>query len=233
MAENYIIETMGSILKEVEFENLNHKIIPGTLVLESQEPFPGYHHDVPFSTIPGTIYFITTEMYSREDITRKGQEIKKIIPKKFDAATGQISIYNDIYPCIRIHELDSFDYIEEIQNCFKDYGVKYKKNKKIKAKGITKIKKFFVLNQIENGVYLDVENDKMGYFKVPYLGWKLFEKITYSIKNNWDKASFDAAIGTFYRRYELQDMIRIYRDNIEKNVLMEIREKYLDEIGKY
>lgn len=233
MAEKYIIETMGSISKEIEFENLKHRIIPGTLVLEALEPFPGYHHDVPLQTIPGTIYFVTTEMYSRENITRKGQEIRKIVQKNFDSATGEVSIYNDKYSCIRIHELDSYDYIEEIQNCFKEFGVKFRKSKKVKAKGITKIKKFFVLDEIEEGVYLDIENKKMAYFKAPFMNWKLFEKITYSIKNNWEKASFDAGIGTFYRRAELQDMVRIYKDNITKEILLEIRKKYLDEIKKY
>lgn len=233
MAEKYIIETMGSISKEVKFVNLNDRIIPGTLVLEAQEPFPGYHHDVPLPTVPGTIYFVTAEFYTREDITRKGQDIKKIVNESFDAATGQVSIYNDVYPCIRVHDLKSFDYIEEIQNCFKDFGIKFRKNKKINAKGITKIKKYFVLNELEEGVYLDMENDKMAYFKIPNLSWKIFEKITYTIKNNWEKAMFDAAIGTFYRRHELQDMIRIYRDNISKEILMEIRQKYLDEIMKY
>ena len=90
MAENYIIETMGSISKEIEFENLKEKIIPGTLVLEAQEPFPGYHHDVPMQTKPGTIYFVTTEIYTRENITRIGQDIKKIVNKNFDTATGEI-----------------------------------------------------------------------------------------------------------------------------------------------
>jgi hypothetical protein len=232
MAENYIIETMGTISKLVELESLKHKVIPGSLVLEALEPFPGYHHDVPVQPIPGTIYFITLEHYTRENITRIYQKVSKIVQKKFEAATGEISIYNDKYPCIRIHELENYDYIEEIQNCFKDYGIKYKKYKKIKATGISRIKKFYCIKEFEEGVYLDSNNSKMGYFKVDFLTWKLFEKITLSIKQNWEKAMFDAAIGTFYRKEEIQDIIRIYRDNISKEILLEIRKKYLDEIKK-
>ncbi|NOZ48349.1 MAG: hypothetical protein GXO79_16480, partial [Chlorobi bacterium] len=213
--------------------NLKEKIIPGTMVLEALEPFPGYHHDVPTKPIPGTIYFITTEFYTRENITRVSQDVFKIVNKPFNAATGDLSIYNDKFPSIRINELTSYDYIEELQRCFQDYGIKFRKAKKIRAKGISKIKKFFCVNEIEEGVYLDTENKEMGYFKAPYLNWKLFEKITYSIKNNWEKASFDAALGTFYRKSELQDVIRIYRDNINAEILLEIREKYLKEIKKY
>jgi hypothetical protein len=68
------LETMGSLLKEESLQTVEHSILPNTMVLESQAPFPGYHgENMPFDTKPDSLFLITTRPYPAESIFRISQ----------------------------------------------------------------------------------------------------------------------------------------------------------------
>lgn len=233
MAEQIRIETTGTIAKEVDLVTLDQKIIPNTFVLEALESFPGYHGDLPGKTSPKYIYLVTSEFYTRERITRIAQTLKKFLDIDFDIAAGELLIYNDLLPCIRITNLKDYEGIRILQNCFLEEDIRFRKKRKIKTKGIIRIKKFFNLKEVKPGIYFDQDDPTMAYLEAPYeLKWRHFEAVTLNLKRSWNITDFDAATGTFYRQGEIIDIVRVFRGKMEVPYLEKLKDLYDKEFEK-
>ncbi|MBN2348272.1 MAG: hypothetical protein JXJ22_05515 [Bacteroidales bacterium] len=229
-----VLEVFGQLEKEEILQTVGHNIIPNTLVLENQEPFPGYHGvNLPQDKNPDTLFLVTVKKYPTDNILRTGNQIKKALDINFDTGPARIRVYNDYYDSIRIRELDSYDNIAEIQRFFLDEGIKFNKKKNIHANGLISLKKTFLIESVTDNIYKDIEDPSMFYLDIPYyLTWNIFKTITKNLKNNLDFRNFDAALGYFYVS-DLMDFIRIYSTDIEMSQLSSIRDKYLEMINRY
>ncbi len=231
MQPNYIIETIGTIQKietliSVDFEDL---------VLESLHPFPGYHGTtIPDQTNPKSIFLVMRSKETDEEVIRKTIKVREKFSSKFDASPGNIMVFNQLEPCIRIKDLENYALIGELIALYKEQGISFIKGRKIASyDGLIRIRKFFVMDEVNEGIYMDKDTPEMGYFEVPArLDWDVFEKITLQIKHNIEDNNFDAALGTFYRKTGLKDVIRIYDTNVCLGECLFLREKYLAEIKK-
>ncbi len=237
MKEKLTIETCGTILKKETISTIEPEFCGGVLVLESMFPFPGYYHKViPEATElnPGSVFLVLKSIVNEEKLMRINHGIKKIIHKRFDAAPGQISLYNEMKPCIMIKFLLCYRDIPELVEMYKEEGLQFAKYKKLSPyPGLISVKKFFLVESIEPGIYLDAEDKEMGYIQTPgYLKWSNFEKITIELKRNMEGNKFDAAIGTIHRQNCIVDVIRIFDKEISIEKLKIIRNKYLDAIRK-
>ena len=233
METRLIIETIGSIAKVEKLCSINSKIMPNTLVLENMEPFPGYHgENLPVDAPPAFIFLAVTSKLSLEKVKRLTQQIKKYCKVRFDATMAKVCIQNDVCYTVRIKDLESYDLIPEIQGCFFDEGIQFRKAKNISDEALIQVKKHFVLEKIEDGIYKDLEESLMYYLQVPVqLKWKMLFNITKNLKNNMDFTNFDAALGAIYFR-EVLDVIRIYGNDLDVDKLKQLRQKYLAEIDK-
>jgi len=233
MENKKIFETIGGLAKEECLFTLTSHIMPNTFVLENDEPYPGYHgENLPTDSKPISVFLITKSKYSTEKIFRLASKIKKYFDHPFDAVPGSICINIDTYPCIRIRNLDNYELVEELQKSFFSEGIKFRKQKNIRATGIIQLKKIFVLEQLEEGIYKDLDDPWMYYLQIPQqLSWQLFCKLTRKIRNNIDKqkANFDAGLASIYTR-EILDAVRIYAYDIDIDTLRMLRSKYVDEI---
>ncbi len=227
------IETIGSIAKLETLISVDNNVMPNTLVLESMEPFPGYHgNNLPTGSIPYSIFMITAKKNTFERIQRITHNIKRFLKFSFDASWGKICIHNDNYYCIRLRGLESYEVIPEIQSNYVDEGIKMMKKKKVSSQAIIQLKKSFYLREAEEGIYFDLEEPLMYYLKIPIqLKWNAFKSITGKVKQNIDYSGFDAAPGAIYLR-DLIDVVRIYARDWEIDQLRNVREKYLSEIKK-
>lgn len=226
------IETIGIIEKKECIVSINYD----NLVLESLHPFPGYHGTtVPDKTNPKSIFFILKSKHTEENIIRTILSVKEKFTLKFDASPGMISIYNKLEPCIRIKDLKNYTFIPELLQCFKSEGFLFMKSKEIPAHdGLIRIKKYFILHEIKDGIYLDAETPNIAYFEIPtQLDWDTFEKITLEIKQNIEKNNFDVALGTIYRKKGLIDLIRIFEREVCLDECLFLREKYNTSINKH
>ena len=134
---------------------------------------------------------------------------------------------------IRVRHLDNYDQIKDLQACFIDQGFVFKRkpSKNIEGLGLIRIKKFYYLQKIEEGVYLDRVEKDHGYIAIPnYYKWSEFQMLTQKVKYNWDGSFFDAALGHFHNDFGIVDMIRIYNPKIELKMLLEIKKKYYEQI---
>ena len=227
-------EALGSLIKEEELKCLKDKVLENTCVVESDIPFPGYHHDLPTEAIPRLVFLVTNKQYNREQVTRAAHNIKAYCPFEFEAASAELFVQNHTYYAVRIKGLEHYEDIAKMQSYFHNEGFEFMKKEKMKAKGIIKVKKTFLLEEVKPGVFCDKIDAKMGYFEMPKkISWKLFEKITYSVRNNWNGQHFDAAMAFFYRNFDIVEVVRIYHRSQDIGILQELKVLYEKELAKY
>lgn len=234
MEENRVIETFGSITKVEQLHTLESKIIENTFVLETHEPFPGYHgENLPSDPIPHHIFLVTKKEYSGETILRVSQKIKHYFNHSFGAIQGELHIFNTKLNCIRLKDLSGFELIPELQSCYQSEGIEFMRKRRYNKPGLIRVNKYFELKEITAGIYKDLIDLRMFYLEIPVqLTWKLFEQITFSIKNNLDNRNFDAALGILYRQ-DLVDVVRIFEKDCSLDRLHSLKERYLAEIQRY
>ena len=231
MSQKIILETIGTIEKKELLGPVGY----ADLVLESFQPFPGYHGTtVPDTMKPKSLFILTRSKYIEEKIIRITLKIKKDHNFNFDGTPGQVTLYNMLNPCIRIRGLKSFELVPDILQAYKEEGIEFMSNRKIEPfTGIIKVKKYFLLDPISEEVFYDAEDKNMFYFAIPVqLRFNQFEKITLEIKRNMEEHNFDVALGMIYRRNGLIDMIRVYDEKCTPERLEMIRSKFLDKINK-
>jgi hypothetical protein len=159
-------------------------------------------------------------------------KIRKNSELSFGARPAELFIFNKKYPAIRIKELKSFELVPELQNWYQDEGVFFIKNKTFNSNALIRVMKHFKLDEIEEGIYKDLGDPLMSYLQVPdRLTWKLFEKMTYYIKNNVENNNYDAAQGVVYLK-DVMDVIRIYMKDFNLDLLKQLRAMYLEEFRK-
>ena len=237
MNEKIIIETIGAISKKETLASVEDSFSKGSLVLEILYPFPGYYHTTVPDTetlSPSSIFLITKRNYTDEKIIRASSKIKKELGENFNATPGKLTLSNIQTPCIRVKNLKGYDALAKLIGLFGDEGVQMARYRRVAPyEGVININKCFSLNNPENGLYLDVNEPEMCYIEIPVqLKWNTFEKMTHDIKANIDENKFDAALGTFYRKDCLLDVVRIYDENIDNHKINTIKEKYLEAINR-
>jgi len=234
MADNRIIETMGSITKVEKLQTLNSNVLENTFVLDEIEPFPGYHGaNLPTGYDPATVYMVTKKKLSAIRILRMTQNIRKYVKEDFDATSATVCINNSVYNCIRIRHINGYGIIISLQKAYMHEGVKFMKKKGINGEGIIEVNKHFELDDCGDGVYKDLEDPLMHYIRMPMqMNWQMFLEITTSIKRNIDDLSFDGALGAIYLK-EIIDVVRIFTKDMTIDDLKKIRNLYLEELKKY
>lgn len=228
-----LIETLGYIKKEEKLITVDNNIILNTLVLESQQEFPGYNGNFPEKSQPRSLFLITSKEYQFEEIARITKKIKNQIKHDFNASQGNIYLKGETLPCIRIKYLQSFTFIPELQNLLKEENIKFSKKRIIDSPGIIVINKIFFVRERAEGIYHDLEEESKCYLELPVkLTWDRFKEYTFFIKNNIDNNNFDAAQGAFYRKSGIIDVVRIYDQDKNVERMKTLRKLYLEEIDK-
>lgn len=232
--ENILIETRGYIKKKVSLTAVENNTIPNTLVLESLHPFPGYHGaNLPDKSSPRSLFLVLNKECLTENLARITKKIKSDFKYDFNASQGNIYTKTTSYPCIRIKYLQSFTFLPELMLSFQEAGIKFAKHKSFNAEGLIVINKSFFVENIDEGIYKDNYENSKFYVEVPVdLEWDKFVEITKHIKNNVEGSGFDAALGAFYRRNGIVEIIRLYIHEEEHEKVKVIRQMYLDCIAK-
>ncbi len=231
------IETTGYTIKEENVDFIKHHMLPNTLVINVNHPFPGYHGQPMIDNAkPRSILLVTKKKYSWEKVIRAAQKIDKFTDYNIDCSVSTISIGNNYFYAIRVKGLPSYDEIPTIQRAFQEEGFELMKRKRYKDELTVsmKVSKYYNIEKLEEGIYKDSNTDHMFYVEIPHhLNWELFRKITYDIKNNISNRNYDVSVGIFFMNNTIVDMVRVFKPNISMELLREIKEKYLKEIERY
>lgn len=227
------IEVFGTINKRETVFTIDDKVEPGTMVFESLEPFPDYYHETPFDTKPIYMYVVLQEHYPLERIIRATQEVEKVFDEKFDAGKGFLTIYNTTYNVLRVRHLNRYDLIGTLQKAYSENGIHFsgKHKKKLKEKANIHVVKFFMLEEISKGIYLDKKERFHAYVELPeYMEWEVFNDLSNRVKYNWEGSKFDAAVGAFYHQGRLREFVRIYSNKLSLDYLEQIKKLYYEKM---
>ena len=231
----HLIEVGGYVKKEETLATLENNILPHSWVLESLHPFPGYHgKNLPDASDPRSLFLMVHNGYTFEDLARMARSIHLRCTYTFNACEGTIYFQPYTYSCIRLKYLSSFDYIPQLQEYFEQNGVRFMKKRDIEQKGIIQINKnFLVQEEKEPGIYRDMHNQVKSYIELPEkVEWDDFKRYTHNIKNNLIDNNFDAALGVFFRKKGLVDVVRIYHSDQSLDKLQTLKAYYQEEIRK-
>ncbi|MCF8373777.1 MAG: hypothetical protein K9H64_19300 [Bacteroidales bacterium] len=233
------IQAYGCVTKKETLASYSQGESFKEFVLEANEPFPGYYcaGNLPFgkSCKPSYLFFIIKPAIAcTEDyIIRVTQKIKQLYKFDFDACPGQLTLFNNLQPHIRIHTED-LSIIPDLIKAYKENGIVFQKNKKVKPyTSMIRIKKYFDLEYISEGVFKLRDNEFFKYIRIPKeIDWKSFETITMTIKNTYDFKNYDYALSAIYQKCGFEDYVRIFSENCDCSKLPMLRQKYVEEIGK-
>jgi hypothetical protein len=229
--ENKILATIGTITKKEQLSPV-HPDDCKAMVLETSKPFPGYHgKNLPENNIPESLFLINRSNYSDEKLIRAIQTIKKGEYPRFDATPCSFTFQNSDVEGIRFKYLRDKD-VREVIRLFGEHGIFFKDKKQIAPySSIIRIRKFFKMQEPEQGIYVDIVSENHFYFEIPaLLPWDTFEKITLEIKYNTEDSNFDAAMVYVYTETGILDLVRIFSVERDIEKLKLLRQKYLDKL---
>jgi hypothetical protein len=224
----------GCIYKKEFLVTAEKNVLPGSFVITIWRPFHGLQDKMPLRNIPDFYFMVMKEEYPLDEIVTASEKIKLKSGQSFDAVVGNIYIAGETHPVIRIKIFDKDFLIKDIQQLFTDLGFQMLMNRIfIKERGVIKLKKYFMLEEVGRGVYFDRKTPELAYFSIPHqIEWDLFEEITKRIKVNVALGDFDTAIGAFYIGDKVEYIIRVLKIQRSLDIIELLKQDYLTYINK-
>ena len=229
-----IIQTVGTLTKKETLASVQNEMNCNILMLESQQPFPGYHGlTIPEIQEPESLFALTSGEFSSEFIIRTVRDINKEVAYNFSATPGTIQFKNGLSEVIRFKGL-SYNKVGEVISIFIAAGIGFKKHRAISPYlSIIKVRKFFKVEKISSRIFHDLFEDETYYLQIPVpLDWDVFEKMTNDIKYNLKNNNFDAALTSVYYEKGIMDLVRIYDAEADQEKLNFILDKYMEAINR-
>jgi hypothetical protein len=234
------IESIGFILKKEKLATFASEISYPELVLEDLDPFPGFYDQyfVPSNEKehkPRSVFMILKvfEVCHEDEFIRKTMHLKQEHEIRFDAAPGNLTLFNKPTPCIRVF-MDDYNQIRELIDHYKQMGLVFASGRDVKPyQSLIKLRRYFEIDQLAAGIYHDCNQHNTYYIEVPkFVEWDSFEQVTISIRNNWDHKLYDAAQAAIYEKKGIVDMVRIYDKKTGLSNLQYLKEKYNYELSR-
>ena len=234
------IQSLGYLLKKEKLATLASDQLFSVMLLESLEPFPGFYEEyfVPTTTReqkPKSVFMVIKnfDVCHEDDFIRMTMHIKRDHKIEFDAALSSIMLYNEPTTTIRVH-MEDYNQLSELIEHYKNVGVKFQAAKQVKPfQSVIKIRRFFDLDIMAEGIYKDVDKKDTYYLGLPvFMTWDEFERATIAIRNNFDYKTYDAAQAAIYDKPGIVELVRIYDLKADLSKLESLRNKYLIEVGR-
>lgn len=238
MADN--IQSLGYLLKKEKLATLASDHPYPELLLESLEPFPGFYEEYFLPTTdreqrPKSVFMVIKnfDVCHEDDFIRMTMHIKRDHNIKFDAALSSIMLFNEPTTSIRVH-MEDYSQLPKLISHYKQVGVKFQPGKQVKPfQSLIKIRRFFDMDVMAEGVYKDVDKIDTYYIRVPlFMTWEEFEKATIAIRNNFDYKTYDAAQAAIYNKPGIIELVRIYDRKADLSKLQSLQQKYIIEVER-
>lgn len=220
----------GSVTKKEKLIEINTKLF-NTTVLEVQEPFPGYYHDIPVTKSINSVFLLVQNKFYPECVLRATNLVKASLGLTFDAAYSRLSFgaNKDTHIAIRLVDLQKYEDIKVIQQAYSDAGIEFEPELKmnISQPAIININRVFSLYEISSGIYGNKSMPEMKYISIEKGGnWDWFEKVTTKVKNNFHRNNFDVAHTVMFEKGGLKEIVRIFDDKVTNDELVELQKLY-------
>lgn len=231
MSKN-LLSSIGTVTKLEEISSADYIDGANIMIFETQHPYYGYYGTtVPENPDTISLFLVTRLQHDDDKIIRSIQTVKKNFPHRFDAVPGHISFNNKLYGIIRVRCIAEKN-IPELVRLLSDTGIEFiAPRKQATVEALIHITKYFDIEEVEDGIFLDLNNETFGYLQVDTkLDWDKFVSITKHVRNNVEGITFDSAQATLYNKGGLIDFVRVYTENRSVEDLRVIRNRYLESI---
>lgn len=222
MKTNNLINVCGSITKKESLNLVDYNILKNTCVAEANEPYSGYYgkRPGPGKSAPNSLFLFTARYYSLKEVLRLAQDLDLHYNEKVNIAPARLTFGHGEYNAIRVKHFPDYKNIHLLQeNCIKE-GIKFIKKVQISDQTIVKVDKCFVLEEAEEGIYLDKMDEREGYITIPQrFSNSEFSDILITIRNNHDCELFDAVMGAMIIDSKTVEIVRIYAENLNLRLL--------------
>jgi hypothetical protein len=234
------IQSLGYLLKKEKLASFVSDHVYTELLLESLEPFPGFYEEYFIPTTareqkPKSVFMLIKnfDVCHEDDFIRMTMHIKRDHQILFDAALSSIMLFNEPATSIRVN-MEDYSQLPELISHYKQVGVKFLPAKQVKPyQSLIKIRRFFDLDVMAEGIYKDIDKQDVYYLRVPlFMTWTEFEKATIAIRNNFDYKTYDAAQAAIYNKPGIIELVRIYDRNADLAKLQSLQQKYIIEVER-
>ncbi len=234
------LDTVGIIMKKEKLASFEVNVPLHDMVLEDLAPFPGYYDSfhVPIpekELLPGHLFLVlkTLDYFNDDEFIRKTSAIRERTDFEFNAVLGQLLLFNEAHPCIRIRT-QQLEIIPSLVDEFKNAGLEFVRAKIVKPyDSIIKIKTFFQLEEIQEGIYHHRTRPELHFVSIPFMpDWQTFEEITLLIRMNSEYKRYDAALASAYSHKGMIEMVRIYDISCTVQQLRELQRSYHREMNR-
>ncbi len=226
MESNNFIRVCGSIVKMESLAALKSNILENTCVAEANLPYANYYGSVPLKGNPNSLFLFTKQYYTLEEVLRFSQKITSCVMEKVNVASSVLKFQNSQTTAIRIKNLPDYQHLAHIQECFANQGVEFAKRTPIEKEALVKTNKCFILEEIDEEIFMDVVEENKGYILIEkLLTQEEFFALVKEIRNNSECRLFDAAKGGIIVDSEVKEIIRIYSEHLDITELKYIQTK--------
>lgn len=228
MESEKTLKVCGSITKKESLAPITSNILEHTVVMEANRPYANYYGRIPDKPQPNSIFLFTDRFYTLEEALRLTQNIDICAKNKVNTASADFLFQNHHIPAIRIRNFPDYQHIKTLQECYINLGVKFSKKVQLEREAIVTVSKCFHLQKAAVGIFFDKQEKNEGYISIarrPEL--QEFIDLLEKVRNNSDCMTFDAALGGLILDGHVQDIIRIYSENLKLEQLLCIRKEAL------
>ena len=227
MKTKNLISVCGSVTKRESLLPLTYNILENTYVAEADMPYSGYYGHTPGQATPNSLFLFTTHYYSLEEILRFVQNIESCYMENVNIASASLDFGTSTLFAIRVKYFSEYEHIHLLQSCFMKEGVEFVRKVRLPDFAKVKVDKCFVLEEIGEGIYIDNKEDHKGYITISkQITDSEFSNVLIDIRNNTDCKLFDAAIGAMIIESKVIDLVRIYSENLNPQLLKCIKERF-------
>jgi len=214
------IKVCGSITKTESLVRLKENILDHTFVAEANLPYSNYYGRIPGKKKPNSLFLFTDRYYSLEESLRFTQNIEFCAQNEVNVASAIMQFSNICHPAIRIRNFPDYKNLKKLQQCYIDQGVKFARKVNLEPETLVTVNKCFEIKEVEEDILLDQNEKNEGYIVTSrYLGQNQFKELIRAVRNNGNCRTFDTAMGGLIIQGKAVNIIRIYSEKIDTDLL--------------
>ena len=187
---------------------------------EANEPYFDYYGNVPKNPIPNSLFLFTVPFYTLEEVLHFAQTSELCFREKINVASSVLDFGQSQNAAIRVKNFPDYEHLPQLQKCFEKAGVQFARKLPPSREAIVRTHKCFVLEELEKGIYLDMDEVDKGYIESEkLLNEEEFNEMMADIRNNSNCRIFDAAKCGIILESEIKEVVRIYSEKLDINLL--------------
>jgi len=225
-------ELIGKIIKQENVDTIDKNKIPRTFVINVPDPYKSYYSRFTDVDQPVAVIFVTKTPNSFEKILRITKKINDQYNLELAGAKCEVTIKSRKLNGLRVKGINRFNEVAQIQQYYNDAGLEFAKSEKFSdTEAIIRINRFFVIDEMDTGIYHSKIESDTYYVELPkFISWDEFKAITIAVKNNMDDSNYDVAKGILYVNGGITEIVRIVKPKATVEMLKIIQQKYIDRL---